>query len=150
MKIDNLDTLVIHKLSKDQYLREADAGRIDGTAIYLTPREDLEIEISKEINESSTDEQAASAKAVYSYVKESNSTNLKSIVLGDKALEKSDGTVTIPVATEEQSGIVKSSTSTNNVAVHEDGTMEVNEVNINKIVQDSGDTLFLASGNSII
>lgn len=37
MKTENLSTLKIHKLSKEQYDRELAAGRIDETALYLTP-----------------------------------------------------------------------------------------------------------------
>lgn len=37
MKVENLSTLKIHKLSQEQYNRELEAGRIDENAIYLTP-----------------------------------------------------------------------------------------------------------------
>lgn len=37
MKTENLSTLKIHKISQEQYNREYEAGRIDPTAIYLTP-----------------------------------------------------------------------------------------------------------------
>lgn len=37
MKTENLSTLKIHKLSQEQYDRELAAGRIDETALYLTP-----------------------------------------------------------------------------------------------------------------
>jgi hypothetical protein len=38
--IENLSTLKIHKLTKEQYEREKAAGRLDATAIYLTPNEE--------------------------------------------------------------------------------------------------------------
>ena len=41
MITENLPTLVIHKLTKEQYERELAAGRLDENAIYLTPDEDL-------------------------------------------------------------------------------------------------------------
>ena len=71
MKVDNLDTLKIHKLSTEQYQREIDAGTIDETAIYLTPKEEVKIDIATEINEDASDDFAASAKAVYDFVTES-------------------------------------------------------------------------------
>ena len=41
MKTENLSTLKIHKLTKTQYKRELDAGRIDENALYLTPSEEV-------------------------------------------------------------------------------------------------------------
>ena len=40
MITENLSTLKIHKLTKEQYDRELAAGRIDPSALYLTPDED--------------------------------------------------------------------------------------------------------------
>lgn len=37
MNTENLSTLKIHKLTQAQYDRELEAGRIDPTALYLTP-----------------------------------------------------------------------------------------------------------------
>jgi hypothetical protein len=38
---ENVSTLKIHKLSQVQYERELEAGRLEATAIYLTPETDL-------------------------------------------------------------------------------------------------------------
>ena len=43
MITENLSTLKIHKLSREQYERELAAGRIDETALYLTPDEELDL-----------------------------------------------------------------------------------------------------------
>jgi hypothetical protein len=40
------------------------------------------------------------------------------------------------------------SAAENKIAVAEDGTMEVNSVNVNKLVQAEGDILILDGGNS--
>ena len=40
MITENLSTLKIHKLTQEQYERELEAGRIDPSALYLTPEED--------------------------------------------------------------------------------------------------------------
>lgn len=39
MITENLSTLKIHKLTQAQYKREVEAGRIDASALYLTPDE---------------------------------------------------------------------------------------------------------------
>ena len=39
MITENLSTLKIHKLTKEQYERELAAGRIDKNALYITPDE---------------------------------------------------------------------------------------------------------------
>lgn len=40
MITENLSILKIHKLTQEQYDRELAAGRIDETALYLTPDEE--------------------------------------------------------------------------------------------------------------
>jgi len=46
VNIANLSTLKIHKLSNEQYQREKAAGTLDDTALYLTPDEDNDIDLS--------------------------------------------------------------------------------------------------------
>ena len=43
MITENLSTLKIHKLTQAQYDRELAAGRLDPTAIYLTPDEEVDL-----------------------------------------------------------------------------------------------------------
>ena len=43
MITENLSTLKIHKLTKEQYDRELTAGNIDETALYLTPEEEIDL-----------------------------------------------------------------------------------------------------------
>lgn len=45
MLTENLSTLVIHKLTQEQYERELDAGTIDENALYLTPDEEIDLSI---------------------------------------------------------------------------------------------------------
>ena len=54
----------------------------------------------------------------------------------------------IPLAIGEYAGLVKSSEDENMIKVLSDGTMEVNKLNINKLVQDEDDVLVLNGGNS--
>ena len=53
------------------------------------------------------------------------------------------------IATDELAGIVKSTDDENGVSVAEDGTMSVNAINVNKLVQTTGDTLVLYGGTSV-
>lgn len=43
MITENLSTLKIHNLTKEQYERELAAGRIDENALYLTPCEESDL-----------------------------------------------------------------------------------------------------------
>ena len=86
--------------------------------------------------------------SIKSIINNDKSIGVRDILIGDTKIERTEGNVIIPVASETLSGVVKSSTTINTVNVGEDGTMEVNEINVNKIVQDSGDTLYLNGGSS--
>ena len=69
MKIENLSTLKIHKLTQDQYDRELAAGNLDPTALYLTPGVGDNVDIDTTLTIAGM---AADAKAVgdeISYVK---------------------------------------------------------------------------------
>ena len=85
----------------------------------------------------------------------SDITSLKAKVdTGDKTVSEyvDDAIAAIPdlvVATAETLGGVKSSTAENKVTVSTDGTMEVNSVNANKLVQTEGDILVLDGGRAL-
>jgi len=76
-----------------------------------------------------------------------------STVLAAIATAKQEAIDAIPalaIATAEVLGGVKSSDAENKVAVGADGTMEVNSMNVNKLVQTSGDTLILNGGSATV
>lgn len=73
---------------------------------------------------------------------------LEAVKVNGVALQISDKAVNIPIATAQALGVVMGSTSENKVAVGTDGTMEVNSVNVSKLVQTAGDTLILDGGTS--
>lgn len=54
------------------------------------------------------------------------------------------------IATANIAGLVRSSEEENNISVSEDGVMSVNSVNVNKLVQTSGDTFILNGGTSAV
>lgn len=73
---------------------------------------------------------------------------IKSITVGTTPLQISNGAVTIPIATAEALGVVKSTTSENGVSITGDGTMIVNNINIEKITQTPGTELILNGGDA--
>lgn len=66
------------------------------------------------------------------------------------ALNIADKAVNVPLAAGENAGVVVSSAAENKVSVSEDGTMEVNSLNITKLVQAEGDTLVLDGGSAFV
>lgn len=78
-----------------------------------------------------------------------NKNLIEIIKLAGAALNISEKAVDIPLAGE-TAGVVTSSTEENKVAVAEDGSMEVNSINMNKLVQSEGDTLILDGGNASV
>lgn len=59
-----------------------------------------------------------------------------------------DKSINIPMATAQALGVVKGTDAENGVAIAEDGTMSVNSVNVNKLVQSDGDSIILDGGTS--
>lgn len=70
------------------------------------------------------------------------------VSLNSVPLDVSDKTVNIPIATVGSLGVVQSSTAENGVTVTSNGSMEVNNVNVMKLVQTDGDALVLNGGSS--
>jgi hypothetical protein len=90
------------------------------------------------------------AKAKLDGVEAGANQNLIEIVkLNGAALDISEKAVNIPVAGA-TAGVVTSSAEENKVAVAEDGSMEVNSLNMSKLVQSEGDTLILDGGNASV
>lgn len=75
---------------------------------------------------------------------------IKGVTLGNTPLEVSEGVVTIPIATAEAIGVVKSSATENGVNVNSDGTMTVNNINLSKITQTRGTELILNGGDATV
>ena len=73
---------------------------------------------------------------------------LSGVTLGTTPLEVTAGVATIPIATSSLLGVVLGSDAENKVKVNVDGTMEVNSLNINKLVQSAEDVLVLDGGDA--
>ena len=75
---------------------------------------------------------------------------IESVKINGVALSVSDKSVNIGIANESTLGVVKSSATTaqNKVNIAADGTMEVNSINVNKLVQDEDTTIVLNGGTA--
>lgn len=82
------------------------------------------------------------------YVADAIDNAITGVTVGGTVLDIINGRVDIPVATDSLLGVVMSSIADNKVSVAVDGTMEVNNINVNKIVQTEGDALVLNGGSS--
>ena len=130
----------------------------------LVLSEDGTVEVSGEINASNVKELGSwittNRDTVLGLLSTANETKLNGIEsgaqvnkleqvkVGGTLLDIVDKSVNIPIAGESL-GVVKSTSAENKVAVAEDGTMEVNSLNVNKLAQSEGDTLILDGGASI-
>ena len=74
--------------------------------------------------------------------------DLEVVKIAGTALPITDKAVDIPKATTEALGVVLGSAAENKISIDVDGTMEVNSVNVNKLVQTAGDILILDGGNA--
>lgn len=70
------------------------------------------------------------------------------VSLNSVPLDVSDKAVNIPIATVGALGVVQSSAAENGVTVTSNGSMEVNNINVVKLVQTAGDALVLNGGSS--
>lgn len=98
----------------------------------------------------STNDYTTEEKEKLSGVEAGANKNLIEVIkLAGAALNISAKEVDIPVAGT-TAGVVISSAAENKVAVAEDGSMEVNSLNMNKLIQSDGDTLILDGGNATV
>lgn len=75
---------------------------------------------------------------------------IESITVDGTALPIENKAVALPGATADKMGLVKSSSAENQISVAADGTMAVNSVNVNKLVQTDGEYLILNGGGAIV
>lgn len=97
----------------------------------------------------SSNDYTADEKAKLEGIEAKAQVNILEVVkVNGSALPITEKAVDIPLATAEVLGVVKGSAAENKVAIGEDGTMEVNSLNVNKLAQTAGDTLILNGGTS--
>lgn len=73
---------------------------------------------------------------------------IEAIKINGVAQAITDKAVNIPVATGTLLGVVMGSDAENKISVAEDGTMEINSVNVNKLVQTDGEFVVLNGGSA--
>ena len=71
---------------------------------------------------------------------------IESVNINNTPLDITAKAVNIPIGSSTVLGVVMGSADENKIAIGADGTMEVNSVNVNKLVQTVGDTLVLNGG----
>lgn len=116
------------------------AGNVSGLADWITTRAGT----LKGLSENNlTDE-------LKDKIEKSQENVIEIVKVGGSAvsIDPETKSVNIPIATAAALGVVKSSNAENGIKVSEDGTMSVNSVNINNLVQTDGDVIVLDGGNS--
>ena len=73
---------------------------------------------------------------------------IEAVKINGTALTVNNKEVNIPIAGNSQLGVVLSSSANNKISIANDGTMEVNSLNINKLTQTNEDELVLDGGNA--
>lgn len=86
--------------------------------------------------------------AILEKINKSQENIIEAIQINGIKIPINEKVVNIKNALIDQAGVVKSSIDNNKIFVLEDGTMEVNNINVNKLYQDEGDILILYSGSS--
>lgn len=115
------------------------AGNVDGLDQWITDR----AATLKGLSENNLTD------ALKEKIQESQANVIEAVKVGGTTLAVgADKSVDIPAATKAALGAVKGSEAENGVAVAADGTMSVNSVNVNKLVQTEGDTLVLDGGSA--
>lgn len=125
--------LSVNAVSQDKVtgLTDALAGKVDIVEGKGLSTNDLTDELIEKIN-------ASQANVI------------ESVSVAGTLLEIVEKKVEIPVATADTHGVVKSSDAENKVAVADDGIMEVNSLNVNKLVQTDGEYLIMNGGSAAV
>ena len=100
--------------------------------------------------------ESAASGTIISYIKEevdnlhiSDYANIiENITVASKPLPIIKKSINIPLATAEQAGVVQGSTTENKISVGADGTMEINNLTVDKLVQPDSCQIVLNGGNS--
>ena len=136
---DKLAALTIGDGGNIELSGKVNAENVEGLASYITANRD-----------SISGLFGAAAQTKLSGIAEGAQVNvLEGIKIAGAKLEVgADKHVNIPFATNDTIGVVLSSAAENKISVGTDGTMEVNSLNVNKLVQTEGETLILNGGSS--
>lgn len=138
-----LEKLVIGEDGSVEVSGTIAAGNVDGLAAWITARAaTLEGLSENNFSDSLLEKLNGIGANAQVNVIENVAINGENLVISNK-------TVSIPVASSETLGLVKSSATENKIAVGTDYTMEVHSLNVNKLVQTAGEMLILDGGSAI-
>ena len=145
-KITNLDATLLQKVNV-----EAGKSLVEDTLITklsglkdIKSLEETELALSPEGKLSIV----AIEQSKVTGLPEALEATIKGINVGGTSIEAEEGVVSIPIGSADAFGVVKSSEQENNIKINGDGTMSVNTVNIDKLVQTAGSELILNGGNA--
>lgn len=137
---EKLEKLVLSEDGTVEVSGTIAAGNVDGLESWITTR----AATLKGLSENNLTD------ALKSQIESSQANVIEIVKVNGVAVEVSaeDKSVNIPMATAAALGVVKGTDAENGIAVADDGTMSVNSVNVNKLVQTEGDSIVLDGGNS--
>lgn len=138
----------------NQQVRVGENGELEWFTPDNSAVEDLQTDLDSKVDKVegkglSTNDFTNELKTKLDGIQAGAQTNvLESVKLNGQALPISEKAVDIPVASSTVLGIVKGTDAENGVVVNGDGTMVINKLNVNQLVQTEGDELILNGGNS--
>lgn len=96
--------------------------------------------------------EAADAKVVGEKIAELlaaiQSGGIQAVHVDGTPLAITDGVVNIPLASETAPGVVKTTSAENGITINPDGTMSINSISMDKIVQSSSSDVVMGGGGS--
>lgn len=137
----------------DAYTKTETEARIQEVLDGLSDTSETAASVSQalETYKTSNDQRVDTIEGKLSGIAEGAQVNvLEAIKINGVAQTITDKAVNIPVATDTLLGVVMGSTAENKIAVAADGTMEINSVNVNKLVQDENTALILNGGSASV
>lgn len=137
---EKLEKLVLSEDGTVEVSGTIAAGNVDGLESWITTR----AATLKGLSENNLTD------VLKTKIESSQANVIEIVKVNGVAVEVSaeDKSVNIPMATAAALGVVKGTDAENGIAVADDGTMFVNSVNVNKLVQTEGDSIVLDGGNS--
>ena len=137
---EKLEKLVLSEDGTVEVSGTIAAGNVDGLDSWITTR----AATLKGLSENNLTD------ALKAQIEASQANVIEIIKVGGVSVEvdAEDKSVNIPMATATALGVVKGTDAENGITVADDGTMSVNSVNVNNLVQTEGDSIVLDGGNS--
>lgn len=160
-KVDGLQSLLDGKANKgttladygitDAYTKTETENRLKEVLDGLSDTSETAASVAQELEayKTANDQRVLTVETKLADVENGAQVNvIESVKIGESLLDIVDKSVKIPVATTSLLGVVLGSTAENKVSVAADGTMEVNSINVNKLVQTEDEYLVISGGSA--